>query len=123
MLSHRPKVPQPHGKMSKMETKICIICGKEKPLEEFTKCAKSPDGRGSYCKVCHKTYTKQWNAGHPEQVKKNRNSNNAKHRPASFKIYAFGFCPVEYTSDPNHVCVRGGLCHSWRWSTEEEEAA
>jgi len=44
-----------------------------------------------------------------------------KPRSSSFKIWAFGFRPVEYTSDPNHICVREGLCHGWRWSTEAEE--
>ncbi len=63
-----------------METKKCAKCGEVKPLEEFTKCAKSPDGRGSYCNICQKAYTKQWVADHPEQVKATRKRNDDTHR-------------------------------------------
>jgi hypothetical protein len=62
------------------KTKKCAKCDGVKPFEEFTKCAKSPDGRGSYCKLCQRAYTKQWVADHPDQAKKTRNLNNAKHR-------------------------------------------
>ena len=73
-----------------MKEKKCAKCGEIKPLDEFTKCAKSPDGRGSYCKVCHKAYTKQWNLEHPEQVKQNRKDYDAAHadkRKAQRKKY------------------------------------
>lgn len=63
-----------------METKKCIKCGEVKPLEDFTKCAKSPDGRGSYCKVCQKAYTKQWQQDHPEQTKASAQRSRDKHR-------------------------------------------
>lgn len=52
--------------------KKCIKCGTEKPLEEFTKCAKSPDGRGSYCRECHRAYTKQWASDNKGRVKASR---------------------------------------------------
>ena len=73
-----------------IKTKICIICGKEKPLEEFTKSAKSKDGRGSYCKECHREYTKQWTADHIDQVKENHkayNKANADKIRADRKVY------------------------------------
>jgi hypothetical protein len=69
--------------MSKMteeiKTKKCARCGDIKPLEEFTTCSKSPDGKGSYCKVCQKAYTKQWVADHPEQARQNRRDYDASH--------------------------------------------
>lgn len=36
-----------------MEIKKCSRCGEEKPLEDFVKCAKAPDGRAAQCKKCH----------------------------------------------------------------------
>jgi hypothetical protein len=39
-----------------LETKTCVTCGKEKPLEEFHKytgrTARSPDGHRAECKKC-----------------------------------------------------------------------
>ncbi len=63
-----------------METKVCILCGLEKPLEEFTKCKKSTDGRGSYCKVCHKAYTKQWQLDNPEKVEASKKQSRERNR-------------------------------------------
>jgi hypothetical protein len=80
--------------MSKMteeiKTKVCTICGKEKPLGEFTKSSKAKDGRGSYCKECHRKYTKQWTADHLDQVKENRKAYtvaNADKIKADRKVY------------------------------------
>lgn len=47
-----------------MQTKVCSICGQEKPLEEFVKNSRCQDGRASHCKECHNTkypfgYTKK----------------------------------------------------------------
>lgn len=52
--------------------KKCTICLVEKQLEDFSKCAKSPDGRGSYCKICHAEYTRKWTADNKDRVKANR---------------------------------------------------
>jgi hypothetical protein len=60
-----------------IKTKKCAICGEFFPLDNFYKQAKSPDGRGSYCKPCHKAYTKQWTIDHPDQVKQNRRDYDA----------------------------------------------
>lgn len=37
-----------------MDTKICSICGLEKPLEEFVKNKTKKSGYASHCKNCHK---------------------------------------------------------------------
>jgi hypothetical protein len=65
--------------MEEIKTKKCAICGEFFPLDNFYKQAKSPDGRGSYCKTCHKEYTKRWVLQHPEQVKQNRKDYDSSH--------------------------------------------
>ena len=39
--------------------KICVICGEEKPLDEFGKNRTMKDGRRSNCKVCHSREERQ----------------------------------------------------------------
>ena len=41
-----------------METKICRICGQEKPLSEFPKNSQCKDGFDTRCKCCANAYTK-----------------------------------------------------------------
>lgn len=41
-----------------METKICRICGTEKPLLDFPKNSQYPDGYDSRCKVCANEYAR-----------------------------------------------------------------
>ena len=36
-----------------MGTKICSVCGKEKPIELFVKNSKYIDGYAAHCKECH----------------------------------------------------------------------
>lgn len=36
------------------ETKICSVCGTDKPRSEFRKSVRQPDGRMPYCKACTK---------------------------------------------------------------------
>lgn len=56
-----------------METKICSICGKEKPLSDFHKNCGSKDGHQSRCKVCDNEAAKQWYRDHREyHIKYNR---------------------------------------------------
>jgi hypothetical protein len=63
-----------------IKTKKCIKCGEIKSLEEFTNSAKSRDGRGSYCTLCQRAYTKQWVTDHPEQVKVTRKAHDDANR-------------------------------------------
>lgn len=42
-----------------METKVCRLCGKEKPIEEFGRNNQYPDGRDTRCKKCRNAYVNQ----------------------------------------------------------------
>lgn len=42
-----------------METKTCIKCGRELPLNKFYKNKNCKDGHSSWCKECAKQYSKQ----------------------------------------------------------------
>lgn len=42
-----------------METKICRICGKEHPIEEFGLNNQYKDGRDTRCKKCRNAYMEQ----------------------------------------------------------------
>ena len=37
-----------------METKNCITCKEDKPLDQFSKCSRKPDGKQPSCKECNK---------------------------------------------------------------------
>ena len=37
-----------------METKNCITCKEDKPLDQFSKCSRKPDGKQPSCKACNK---------------------------------------------------------------------
>lgn len=50
-----------------METKKCNVCGETKPLAEFYRHAKSPDGHGYTCKPCSKARARQWAKDHPDR--------------------------------------------------------
>ena len=41
-----------------METKTCTLCGKTKPLKEFTKHRQMKDGYSYWCKICNNARTK-----------------------------------------------------------------
>lgn len=43
-----------------MENKVCTKCGKEKPLEEFSRDNRTTDGFVCHCKECIKDYKHQW---------------------------------------------------------------
>lgn len=58
--------------------KQCRSCGVEKPLDNFVKDKKRPDGHYLYCKTCtsirhkEKRYDIAWREANPERVKANR---------------------------------------------------
>lgn len=52
------------------QTKICSECGQEKPLSEFNKLRKSPDGRQNRCRECFSRYNKARYAADPLRFKK-----------------------------------------------------
>jgi hypothetical protein len=53
-----------------METKICLICEKEKPFDEFAKSTQRSQGRGSYCKPCDNARKKKWKEENAEHARK-----------------------------------------------------
>ena len=46
------------------QTKKCSICGKELPLEAYSKNARNKDGYMPFCKECHKVSAKKGGRGH-----------------------------------------------------------
>ncbi len=46
--------------------KCCTSCGETKALELFVKASRRPDGRGSYCKECHRKISRESKQRHPE---------------------------------------------------------
>lgn len=46
------------GKAVLKGSKPCSHCGESKPLEKFPLSKKTRDGRGSWCKQCHRDYTR-----------------------------------------------------------------
>jgi hypothetical protein len=43
-------------------TKVCALCGEEKPLEEFNVFERSADGHQGYCRDCNRAYLKGYRA-------------------------------------------------------------
>lgn len=52
-----------------MDTKTCIKCKEEKPLEEFYKRSDLPGSRRSKCKVCETLYRKEYRDAHLEIIR------------------------------------------------------
>lgn len=46
-------------------TKTCLSCKKDKPLSEFYRRARRPDGRQPNCSVCQRSVAKAWRDAHP----------------------------------------------------------
>lgn len=51
--------------MAKKKTKVCIKCGKRKPLSEYSKHKSHKDGHRSDCRACCKKYMKAWEERNP----------------------------------------------------------
>ncbi len=52
--------------------KKCTKCKTVKPISDFGKYSKSPDGFDYYCKVCRSIAVRRWQKGNPEKVAANR---------------------------------------------------
>ena len=66
-----------------METKICKKCGRELPLENFSKNAKTKDGLQNHCRACASEYS-------PQIWKRNKAQNNENERiefEKKYKVY------------------------------------
>lgn len=59
------------NKIKQPGTKRCSSCGEIKPIEEFVKDGRPPDGYDSRCKVCHRERKKEY-ARRPEVRERHR---------------------------------------------------
>jgi hypothetical protein len=50
-----------------LPTKICTKCHIEKPLDQFPKQSKTPDGHRAHCKACASIAFKRYNNAHPRR--------------------------------------------------------
>jgi len=46
----------------KKATKVCTKCGRELPVDQFSRRKTSPDGLQQWCKACHRIANKQANS-------------------------------------------------------------
>ena len=51
------------------EMKRCAACHNEKPLGDFYRHRRSPDGRGSYCKPCSSARHLEWRLANADKVR------------------------------------------------------
>lgn len=63
-------------------TKICRVCGQEKPISEFGKSKQYKDGINTLCKKCRNAKQAEWyNSRHYAGVKSTTNSELSKFTP------------------------------------------
>lgn len=62
------------------QTKCCIGCGETKPVSEFHKQVRSPDGYRPRCKSCRKPEVEAWYAANREEMKERSRLWRAAHR-------------------------------------------
>lgn len=60
--------------------KQCSKCGETKPLSEFNKFSRSPDGLAYWCRPCHSLYVRNWELDHRDEQKIKRKQYYAKNR-------------------------------------------
>ena len=71
-----------------METKICTVCGEEKPLTEYyTKLNRGKPYNVAQCKVCQCLYTKDHTKKHPEAHRRNNAKYAKTHRHVAQKAW------------------------------------
>jgi hypothetical protein len=64
-----------------METKICKKCGRELPLENFSKNAKTKDGLQNHCRACASEYSRQiWQRKKAQKKENERIEFEKKHK-------------------------------------------
>lgn len=82
-----------------MATKVCTLCKKSKPLDEFPRQRSRPDGRSVWCKPCHCDKSKAWREANPEKAKKSARdwrSRNPNHRRRDLLRKSYGIEPEDY---------------------------
>lgn len=63
-----------------LESKKCGKCEKEKPLTEYSRHKKSPDGVQGWCKQCHSENLSEWRKANAILHKRSRDKWKAKSR-------------------------------------------
>lgn len=72
-----------------MLCKKCNRCGKIKPLDEFVKDSRKPNGRGSSCTSCRGEYLREWNKlPHAKKAKRRYAIANREKAAAASRKYA-----------------------------------
>ena len=93
--------------------KKCSKCGRELPLECFSKNKTKSDGLQSYCKECKKQYNTKYDAEHVEEIKQHKAKYRAEHveeikqhnakRYATLEGYAYNVRKNNLRSDRKQV--------------------
>jgi hypothetical protein len=63
-----------------METKVCNKCGRELPIENFSKCSSTKDGLQYNCKECNKNYRSNQSEKIKEYLKEYRKKYYLEHK-------------------------------------------
>lgn len=72
-----------------METKICRICGIEKPIDEYNKCS-GKQCRRSECKQCQKEIYKQYRLENKEKIDK-KHKNYVLNHKEQYSLYSHNY--------------------------------
>ncbi len=51
------------------QTKVCTLCGEDKPLEDYYRCSAVSDGRAARCKTCRDAAHREYYAAHAEGLR------------------------------------------------------
>jgi hypothetical protein len=109
--------------------KTCPKCGETKPLSAFYRRGGSrPAGASAYCRLCHRTQSREWWAAHPEQRGANFSryyhsdpARNAAHERRR-KYQKHGITEGQYTemveSQGGRCAICGGDNPGGRWRGE-----
>lgn len=92
------------------KSKICSICRKNKPLDNFYKESRRADGHGYLCKPCCKEYLGNRYRANPEHFKKIQLKylkNNPQKRKSSILKHQFGITIEQYDM---MIKMQNGLC-------------
>lgn len=61
-------------------TKRCTLCGETKPLDQFGRDAKAPDGKAWWCSSCRRAKAQAWRDANPEKKREqNRNRDRSRY--------------------------------------------
>lgn len=86
--------------------KTCKQCGETKPLDDFSKCKGSKDGKHSWCKECMTVKSKAYRFNNPKYDQNYRGSHKEEHRNRKLESN-FGISNYEY----NEILKsQGGVC-------------